>query len=123
MKEISVITGASGTLGKAVTEELLKKKHTVLAIVRNSINNADKNYHELKIDLSDLQNIENNKEKMLKIFKMNNFKKINIIHIAGKYEQQELPLEYEEINNWKEIFNIIAYLLLHRILYMKSIKR
>ena len=36
MKEVSIITGASGTLGKSVAEALLKRNHTVLAISRHS---------------------------------------------------------------------------------------
>ncbi len=38
MKEVSIITGASGTLGKSVIEDLLKRNHTVLAISRHSLN-------------------------------------------------------------------------------------
>lgn len=97
MKEVSIITGASGTLGKSVAEALLKRNHTVLAISRHSLNKKNKNYYEFNIDLSNLENIEDNKDEILKIFKIENYKKINIIHIAGRYIEQRLPLKYDDI--------------------------
>lgn len=109
MKEVSIITGASGTLGKSVTEALLKRNHTVLAISRHSLNKKNKNYYELNIDLSNLENIEDNKNEILKIFKIGIYEKINIIHIAGRYVEQRLPLKYDEINKWNEIFNINCF--------------
>ena len=51
MKEVSIITGASGTLGKSVAEALLKRNHTVLAISRHSLNKKNKNYYELNIEI------------------------------------------------------------------------
>ena len=109
MKEVSIITGASGTLGKSVVEALLKRNHTVLAISRHSLNEKNKNYYELDIDLSNLENIEDNKNEILKIFKIENYKKINIIHIAGRYIEQRLPLKYDDIKKWNEIFNINCF--------------
>ena len=79
MKEVSIITGTSGTLGKSVVEALLKRNHTVLAISRHSLNEKNKNYYELNIDLSNLENIEDNKNEILKIFKIENYKKMNIL--------------------------------------------
>lgn len=124
MKEVSIITGASGTLGKSVTEDLLKRNHTVLAISRHSLNKKNKNYHELNIDLSNLENIKDNKVEILKIFKIENYEKINIIHIAGRYEEHSLPLKYDEIKKWNEIFNIncFSFYYIVSILY-KEIKK
>ena len=51
MKEVSIITGASGTLWKSVIEDLLKRNHTVLAISRHSLNKKNKNYYELNIEI------------------------------------------------------------------------
>lgn len=109
MKEISIITGSSGTLGRSVTEELLKRNSIVLAISRHSLNKKNTNYHELNIDLSNLENIENNKEEILKLFKAENFNKINVIHIAGIYEEQRIPLTYKQIKRWNEIFSINCF--------------
>ncbi len=119
MKEISVITGVSGALGKSVTKELLNKNHTVLAITRHSWKRSDDNYYEINIDLEDIRNIEENKEKILEIFKNKYFQKINIIHIAGRYEQQILPLNYEQIGVWEQIFNVncISFYYIVSILY------
>lgn len=124
MEIISVITGASGTLGKSVIDELLRQNHSILAITRHTLNYNNDNYHEIKIDLSNIKNIEDNKENLLKIFKNQKFDKINIIHIAGKYEQQSLPLSYNQINLWNEMYNIncISFYYIVSILY-ETIKK
>ena len=119
MKEISVVTGASGTLGKAVVIELLERKQTVLAVARHCLNIKDDNCHELMVDLSKLIDIRNNKKQILRLFKTESYERINIIYIAGRHEKQILPLEYEEIDKWNEIFNIncVSFYYIVSILY------
>lgn len=121
MEEITVITGTSGTLGTAVLNELLKKGHTVVSITRKKICCSDEKYNEVNIDLSNLEEIEKNKNKILKPFENKKFYKINIIHIAGVYELQPLPLDYEQIKKWNQIFNVncISFYYIISILFDK----
>ncbi|MGA8264671.1 MAG: SDR family NAD(P)-dependent oxidoreductase [Ignavibacteriaceae bacterium] len=65
--KFAFVTGTSSGIGKATANELLKLGWKVIGTARRNVDINDKNYVHLKIDLSDINNLENQLAKQLKL--------------------------------------------------------
>jgi 3-oxoacyl-[acyl-carrier protein] reductase len=95
-KKLAIILGASGGIGIAVTNKLLKKKFNVIALYRSDntelkkLSKIHKNLHLHNLDL-------NNKSSMIKFIKI--IKKNYPTHFINCYSPKIYPVNFEKITN------------------------
>ncbi len=95
-KKLAIILGASGGIGTAVTNKLLKKKFHVIALYRSDntelkkLSKIHKNLHLHNLDL-------NNKSSMIKFIKI--IKKNYPTHFINCYSPKIYPVHFEKITN------------------------
>ena len=95
-KKLAIILGASGGIGIAVTNKLIKKKFNVIALYRSDnselkkLSKIHKNLHLHNLDL-------NNKSSMIKFIKI--IKKNYPTHFINCYSPKIYPVNFEKITN------------------------
>ena len=95
-KKLAIILGASGGIGIAVTNKLLKKKFNVIALYRSDntelkkLSKIHKNLHLHNLDL-------NNKSSIIEFIKI--IKKNYPTHFINCYSPKIYPVNFEKITN------------------------
>lgn len=95
-KKLAIILGASGGIGIAVTNKLLKKNFNVIALYRSDntelkkLSKINKNLHIHNLDL-------NNKSSIIKFIKI--IKKNYPTHFINCYSPKIYPVNFEKITN------------------------
>ena len=93
MKKIVVVTGGNGTLGKCVVDKLIKEEYFVVSLVHAPSDGKNVNLLEVETDLSDISAIQRSMEKIKFVISKIEIESLSIIHMAGIYEQQKLPVK------------------------------
>ena len=95
-KKLAIILGASGGIGIAVTNKLLKKNFNVIGLYRSDntelkkLSKINKNLHIHNLDL-------NNKSSIIKFIKI--IKKNHPTHFINCYSPKIYPVNFEKITN------------------------
>lgn len=95
-KKLAIILGASGGIGIAVTNKLLKKNFNVIGLYRSDntelkkLSKINKNLHIHNLDL-------NNKSSIIKFIKI--IKKKHPTHFINCYSPKIYPVNFEKITN------------------------
>ncbi|WP_143961884.1 SDR family NAD(P)-dependent oxidoreductase [Litoribacter populi] len=81
MENLVIVTGSSQGLGKALVELFCSEKHNrVIGLSRSGLNYDSTNFSDLKIDLSDFEEVKTN---LANIFPKGDFENITLINNAG----------------------------------------
>lgn len=109
MKKIVVVTGGNGTLGKCVVDKLIKEEYFVVSLVHAPSDGKNVNLLEVETDLSDISAIQRSMEKIKFVISKIEIESLSIIHMAGIYEQQKLPVKVGDMKKWNEIFGVNTF--------------